>query len=87
MARLLKHHPELFAVAEEWERQSICTGEEFVSKSQCTWNDEYSLHELRKWGGRDPLRPTKAQLKKQAYAIHGLNNGVLWENEELVEGR
>lgn len=84
---LLKHHPELFAVAEEWERQSICMGEEFESKSQYTWNDEYSLYELRKWGGRNPSRPTKAQLKKQAYVIHGLNNGVLWENEELVEGR
>lgn len=85
---LWQHHRELYAVAEEWERQSGLVNREMKSKD-CTWNDDYSLEELRKWGGRDPSRPTKAQLKKRAYAIHNCNNGVLWENEELTgtEGR
>lgn len=84
---LLQHHPELFAVAEEWECQSCRVNEEQCLSKRFYWNDEYSLSELRKRGGRNPSRPTKAQLKKQSYAIHGLNNGTLWSNQELAAER
>jgi 3'-phosphoadenosine 5'-phosphosulfate sulfotransferase (PAPS reductase)/FAD synthetase len=81
---LLRHYPNLFAVAEEWERQSIATSA-YYGRSHYTWNNEYALEELRKWGGRDPSRHTKAQLRKQAYALHNLCNGTLWSCPELKE--
>ena len=79
---LLKHHPELYAIAEEWERQSSITNEK-RRVFNGWWNEDYSLTELKNWGGRNPSRPTRAQLKKKAYAIHNLCNDVLWSNEEL----
>ncbi len=68
---LLKHHPELFAVAEEWERQSICMGDQFESKSQCTWNDDYSLCELRKWGGETLRDLQKRSLESKLMRYMG----------------
>jgi len=40
---LLKHHPSLYAIAEEWERQSMA-----VTPNKYTWNGSYSLEELKK---------------------------------------
>jgi 3'-phosphoadenosine 5'-phosphosulfate sulfotransferase (PAPS reductase)/FAD synthetase len=40
---LLKNHPTLFAVAEEWERQSFIT-----SNNAYSWNHYYKLEKLRK---------------------------------------
>lgn len=84
---LMEHHPTLYSVSEEWERQAIAFNQDNNTEYRCTWDDGYTLEELRKWGGKAPSRPTKEQLKKQAYAIHGLNNGTLWDNQELAEGR
>jgi len=40
---LLKHHPALYAVAEEWERQSLLTTEQGY-----TWRKGYTLEAMRK---------------------------------------
>lgn len=39
---LLQHHPDLYAVAEEWERHSALT-----SKQSWGWNERFTLRELR----------------------------------------
>ncbi len=40
---LLKHHPTLYAVAEEWEKQAFATG-----KQAWGWNQGYTREQLRK---------------------------------------
>jgi 3'-phosphoadenosine 5'-phosphosulfate sulfotransferase (PAPS reductase)/FAD synthetase len=81
---LMKHHPELYAVAEEWEQQSARTSIAAAKGTRYSWNDGYTLAELREWGGRCPSRLTNEQLQQRAYATHGLCNGTLWENTELM---
>lgn len=40
---LLKHHPTLYAVAEEWERQSMA-----ITIKGYSWSDSFTLEQLRK---------------------------------------
>jgi hypothetical protein len=40
---LLINHPTLYAIAQEWERQSIIT-----SKNPHTWNEAFSLKQFKK---------------------------------------
>lgn len=80
---LMEHHPELYAISEEWEIQSQRMSAEKGS-SRYGWNDAWTLPELREWGGRCPMRPTKEKLRQQAYTTHDLCNGTLWDLPELA---
>ena len=51
---LLKHHPELYALAEQWEKQSYIMGKKKGLSRVFGWNQSYTLENLRRMAEKTP---------------------------------